>query len=156
MTEGVPIADGAATEAVGAAVAGPGAMTLATIWATVDLERTLTGLGVQGPPAVADRLLGARIVVLPFDLDGSRLAIAEPATEGRLAATLARHDEGPVGRYVAVGDDLDLARARADALGIAVNGPGDGPFGPSLLLLTGPVTGPHLILCQRAAVPSTP
>ena len=142
------------------AVAGPGAVTLATIWATVDLERTLVGLGIDvdatGTRVMADTLLGARVVVVPSGADGSRLAIAEPTTEGRLAAFLARHGEGAAGRYVAVSDDLGQARTRAGASGITVTRVEDGPFGSSMLLLIGPVSGPQLILCEPAAVPSTP
>ena len=145
------------------ALAGPDGVELATIWATVDLERTLRGLGVTGEDATravvaADRspdvLLGARVVHVPARDGRPSLAVAEPTTEGRLAATLARHDEGPVGRYVAVGDGLAAARDRAARAGIAVTRVESGPFGPSILVLLGPVTGPHLILCEPTAVPS--
>jgi len=142
------------------AVAGPGAVALATIWATVDLERTLVGLGIDvdatSTRVMADTLLGARVVVVPSGADGSRLAIAEPATEGRLAAFLARHGEGAAGRYVVVSDDLGQARTRAGLLGITVSRVEDGPFGSSMLVLIGPASGPQLILCESAAVPSTP
>jgi hypothetical protein len=143
-----------AEDAAEAAVAGPGAMALATIWATVDLERTLADLGVEGSPAVEDSLIGGRVVLVTVMPAGERLAIAEPATEGRLAATLARHGEGPAGRYESVADNLARARARAADNGIAVSQVGQGPFGASMLVLLGPVTGPHLILCNPA-VPST-
>jgi hypothetical protein len=142
------------------AIAGPGAAALAVVWATVDLERTLIGLGIDVDAAATqirtDTLLGARVVIVPSGVDESRLAIAEPTTEGRLAAALARHGEGPAGRYVAVSDDLEHARSRAGASGITVSRVEDGPFGPSMLVLIGPVSGPHLILCEPAAVPSTP
>lgn len=139
-------------------VAGVGAVTEATIWATVDLERTLAGLGIEGAAADArpDALLGARVVIVPAGPDRPRRAIAEPSTEGRLAAALARHGEGPAGRYVVVVDDLHRARARATAAGIAVSRTEVGPLGPSMLVLIGPVSGPHLILCEPAAVPSAP
>jgi hypothetical protein len=103
-----------------------------------------------------DALLGARVVVLLPGPDGPSLAVAEPITEGRLAATLARHGEGPAGRYLAVTDGLGKARDRAAALGVALSRVEDGPFGSSMLLLIGPVSGPHLILCEPAAVPSAP
>jgi hypothetical protein len=150
----------AAIERAAAEVAGPGAVTLATIWATVDIERTLADRGVTASEAGYDPFLGAR-VVLPARAAGDAPAdnppdaIAEPSTEGRLAATLARHGEGPVGRYVAVPDGLDRAAARAADHGIAITRIEPGPFGRSMLVLLGPVTGPHLILCDPA-VPSTP
>jgi hypothetical protein len=145
--------DGALT-----AVAGQAPVELARIWATVDLDRTLASLGIEpgAGTAMADVLLGARVLVLPSGPDGSSLAVAEPITEGRLAATLARHGEGPAGRYLAVTDGLRMARDRAAATGVAVSRVEDGPFGPSMLLLIGPVSGPHLILCEPAAVTSAP
>jgi hypothetical protein len=134
-------------------------VTEAEIWATVDLERTLAELGIEGlaadvADAGPDTLLGARVLIVSVEPGRPRRAIAEPTTEGRLAATLARHGEGPAGRYVVVGDDLDGARARATAAGIPVSRVDVGPFGRSMLVLIGPVSGPHLILCDPAAVPS--
>ena len=138
------------------AVASSGAVTLATLWATVDIERTLADLGVGASEFGIDPFLGARVVVVAAGAPHEPpLAIAEPTTEGRLAATLARHGEGPAGRYVAVADGLDPARARAASSGIALSRVEPGPFGASMLVLLGPVTGPHLILCDPA-VPSTP
>jgi hypothetical protein len=136
--------------------------TVAEIWATVDLERALAqlrqgALGVSDPRAVLeDPLLGARVLLLPSDPDGRRIALAEPSTEGRLAATLARHGEGRVGTYLAAPLDLDVVRARAAAASIALSKPAIGPFGRSVLVLTGIVTGPHVILVERPAVPSPP
>jgi hypothetical protein len=156
VTEGKPPAvdvDGAL-----AVVAGPGLVELARIWATVDLDRTLASLGIE-PGAGAtmpDALLGARVVVLPPRPDRPSLAVAEPITEGRLAATLARHGEGAAGRYLAVTDGLGMARDRAATSGVAVSRVEAGPFGSSMLLLIGPVSGPHLVLCEPAAVPSAP
>jgi len=161
-----------------ALLAGPGAPTLATIWATVDLARAIRELAGRSDadddgdrlsgetahevdldltPLVLDPLLGARVVILPpTSPDRPALAVAEPSTEGRLAATLARHGEGPAGRYVGVADGLEGARARALRAGIAVSRVEAGPFGPSMLVLRGPVTGPHLVLCESSAVPSSP
>jgi hypothetical protein len=158
VTEGDPPAVDVDVDGALAAVAGPTPVQLARIWATVDLDRTLASLGIEPgtAPAMRDALLGARVIVLPPGPDRASLAVAEPITEGRLAATLARHGEGPAGRYVAVLDGLGMTRDRANASGIAVSRVEDGPFGPSMLLLTGPVSGPHLILCEAAAVPSPP
>lgn len=141
------------------ALLGGGGHVLATIWATVDLERALgerTALAPEGiGPALAEPHLGARVVVAEAPApDGVPLAVAEPTTEGRLAATLARHGEGEVGRYVAVPSPLDEIARAAAAIGIAVSRPADGPFGRSILVLHGPVTGPHLIIVEAPAVPS--
>jgi hypothetical protein len=156
VTEGDPPA--VDVDSALAVVAGPGLVELARIWATVDLDRTLASLGIEpgAEATVPDALLGARVVVLPPGPDGSSLAVAEPSTEGRLAATLARNGEGLAGRYLAVTDGLGRARDRAAASGVAISRVEDGPFGSSMLLLIGPVSGPHLILCEPAAVPSAP
>ena len=132
---------------------------LATIWATVDLERSVAehGFDAAALTAIGDPLLGARVVVLVLRSDEPRaLAIAEPTTEGRLAATLARHGEGPAGRYLAVAGGLAAARAQATSVGIGLSRIEEGPFGPAMLVLTRAVTGPHLILCEGWAVPSRP
>jgi hypothetical protein len=156
VTEGDPPA--ADVDGALALVAGPALVELARIWATVDLDRTLANLGIEpgAEATVPDAFLGAGVVVLPAGPDRPSLAVAEPITEGRLAATLARNGEGPAGRYLAVTGGLGMARDRAAASGIAVSRVEDGPFGSSMLLLIGPVSGPHLILCEPTAVPSAP
>jgi hypothetical protein len=149
--------------------------TLAEIWATVDLERALAdlrsgagadawaGAGADVDPGVSDpsttsedRLLGARVLLLPPDGDGRRIALAEPSTEGRLAATLARHGEGRVGTYLEAPDDLDVVEELAAAANIPLGRSETGPFGRSVLVLGGLVGGSHIILVERAAVPSRP
>jgi hypothetical protein len=139
----------------------------ATIVATVDLERVLADLGwatdavrAAVADARADPHLGAAVVLVQHATEG-RLAFAEPTTEGRVAATLARHGEGQCGRYLgfpepASPDALDAFRRRAAVAGVAISRVEDGPFGPSVLLLTGPITGPHLIVAERRPVPSPP
>jgi hypothetical protein len=132
---------------------------LARIWATVELERALADLGVDPRRTVAaldDRFLGARVVVVPATDEEPGVAVAEPSTEGRLAATLARHGEGPAGRYVVAPVNLAAVRELAAAAGVAISRPAVGPFGRSVLLLDGPATGPHVILVAPAAVPSRP
>jgi hypothetical protein len=131
---------------------------LATIWATVDLERALRDRGhdLRALTTTADPLLGARVADIPAAGGRAPVAMAEPTTEGRLAATLARNGEGPAGRYLAVAGGLGPARARAASAGIAVSRVERGPFGPSILILGGVVSGPHLILCEGTAVPSNP
>ena len=156
--------------------------TLAEIWATVDLERSLAelrtgtaaagaGPGMTGPagadPAGADPadpllvaadvaddpLLGARVRVLTAD-DGRLIAVAEPSTEGRLAATLARNGEGHAGTYLEATVDLDVVAARAAAAKVPLSRPAVGPFGRSVLVLPGKGSSRLLILVERPAVPS--
>jgi hypothetical protein len=132
---------------------------LATIWGTVDLERALRDLGVDvdgpgAPPTVEDPLLGARVTLVATAL--GRLAVAEPSTEGRLAATLARNDEGPAGRYVAVELASSELAIRAAAAGVRLGGPATGPFGRAVVVLGGRIGEPDLILVPRSAVPSRP
>ncbi|HEX2753894.1 MAG TPA: hypothetical protein VHM48_00430 [Candidatus Limnocylindrales bacterium] len=138
---------------------------LAVIWATIELERALGDLGptpdaagatVSAAGAVEDPFLGARVVVVPSHENGIRIALAEPSTEGRLAATLARNGEGPAGRYVLAPFALAVVEARAAAANVVLSKPASGPFGPAVLVLGGPAAGPHLILVDPAAVPSSP
>ncbi len=159
--------------------AGGSPRTLAEIWATVELERALADLGHAGdgdddsgprpgpgPGAMAtvveDPLLGARVAVVATGEGSALIAVAEPSTEGRLAATLARHGEGLAGRYVLSPVRLEAVRVLAAAAGVTVSRAEYGPFGPSVLVVT-PVSGPYLILVYRgragvdgAAVPSPP
>ena len=106
---------------------------LARIWATVELERALADLGAD--PALAagaldDPLLGARVVVVDATDGGPAIALAEPSTEGRLALALARHGEGPAGRYLAVALGLAAVAARAGLAGIDDQPAGGRPVRP--------------------------
>ncbi len=147
-----------------------GLTTLATIVATVDLERALADLGepasgVDAVSAIDDPHLGAGVVVVDADLDGW-IALAEPRTEGRLTAWLARNGEGIAGRYLAAAtggpeapgapDALDAFRSRAAAAGVDTSRVEVGPFGRSVLVLAGSVTGPHLVVAERRTLPSRP
>ena len=127
----------------------PNARLVAIGWATVDLERTLAALtAALGVPddafveAAESVTLGARCRVAATALpDGVALAILEPSTEGRLATTLARLDEGPSVTWYA---------------GLGEQGPGvgparPGPFGPERLVAGDPVHGPHRFLISDAA-----
>ncbi len=130
----------------------PGLATVAEIVGTVELERALGELGrspAEAAGARDDPHLGASVVVIEAG-DGTRIALAEPNAEGRLAASLARHDEGPVGRYAALatGESLDAFRRRARSAGIDLSRTAEGPFGPSVLVLGSPITGPHLIVVE--------
>lgn len=134
-------------------------LTLARIWATVDTERAIADLSesIRGERPAPERLpddplLGAAVTILrSSEPDALPIALAEPITEGRLAATLARHGEGEVGRYVAARNGLDPVRARAASVGIRISRVQPGPLGPSMLVLEWPVSGPHLLVVDRPA-----
>jgi hypothetical protein len=139
-----------------------GLVTIARIVATVDLERALVELGrnaLEAGAGVEDPLLGARVVLIDGEPAGSAgLALAEPTTEGRLAATLARHGEGDAGRYAALAahDDLAAFRRRAATAGVALSRVASGPYGRAVLVLGGSIAGPHLIVTDPRPLPSEP
>jgi hypothetical protein len=124
--------------------------TLAEIWATVDLARALRALGATGEVLPDEPLLGAAVRLVRRE-SGPPIALLEPITEGRLAAGLARFGEGPAGRYVVASDGLAPAIRDFAARGVHVSRPVDGPFGRAVLVLGGPVAGPHLVLVDPAA-----
>lgn len=116
-------------------------------WATVDLDRAeATFTRERGPStrstAVVDAMLGAhgRALLLA---DGHEVVLLEPFTEGRIAAALARHGEGPLVTYVLAGPG---APSRARAAGIQLSSEGAGPFGLQRLILGGPRWGPFVVL----------
>jgi hypothetical protein len=132
-------------------------------WATVDLDRAEPDLG-GGAAAVGgsddarpgeavpdDVLLGARCRLLPPSPAGPPVVLLEPSTEGRLAASLARHGEGPVVLYLRI-PARTLARLRvvAPASGVHCSPSAPGPFGSSVLVLDGPPSGPHLVVTEAA------
>jgi hypothetical protein len=123
---------------------------LAEIWATVDLDRSLRELGAPGEKLADDPLLGAAIRLVRRTA-GPPLALAEPITEGRLAASLARFGEGSAGRYVVAPGALPAAARELAARGVRLSRPAEGPFGVSVLVLGGPVAGPHLVLVDPTA-----
>ena len=112
-------------------------------WATVDIERGATELAEYGPfeHRADETVLGARCVVGPSAPGGIRLAILEPNTEGRLAATLARHDEGPAVLWVGGTPPAHIPRSSAAI----------GPFGNERLVLGGRLGGRHLVVVERPA-----
>ena len=123
---------------------------LAVIWATVDRDRVVADLRLPVEHLADDRSLGASVgLVRPAGQHP--VAILEPLTEGRLAATLARDGEGPAGEYIEAPVGLDTIGGAATRAGLAVGRPADGPFGRSVLVLGGPVGGPHLVLVERPA-----
>ena len=115
-------------------------------WATVDLDRAAAELAGELGFAVAEFLaapdsiiLGARCRVADGVLPGgARLAILEPRSEGRLAAALARHGEGPL---VTWARSSDPPRRRPATVR-------PGPFGPERLQPGVPVQGPFLLLVE--------
>jgi hypothetical protein len=145
-------------------------------WSTVDLDRAIgelgeaLGLGAERFAVAPDeQLLGARCLVATAALpDGSSLAVLEPSTEGRLAATLARVGEGPAVIWWAAADGYaaraDAPRAEAgvaplvtstereDPFGLKREDPfgleRPGPFGLERLVLGGPPHGPHRLVVR--------
>ena len=128
-------------------------------WATVELDRAEAELAewlvgeVPDPATDAeDPILGARARRRVADgLPGAELALLEPTTEGRVAASLARDGEGPCALYVRPASGLDAWMAAARDRGVAMSTVGEGPFGRSVLVLGGPVAGPHLLIVDRPA-----
>jgi hypothetical protein len=123
---------------------------LAVIWATVDRDRLVGDLRLPVEPLADDPSLGASVGLVRPAGD-HQLAILEPLTEGRLAATLARHGEGPAGEYVEAPVGFDALSAAATRAGLVLGRPADGPFGRSVIVLGGPVDGPHLVLVEHPA-----
>jgi hypothetical protein len=123
---------------------------LAVIWATVDRERVLAGLDVAAERLAEDPHLGAS-VSLVRPADGDPIAILEPVTEGRLAATLARQGEGPAGESVEAPLPHEAIGRVAAAAGLVIGRPADGPFGRSVLVLPRRPGGPHLVLVEPSA-----
>jgi hypothetical protein len=134
-----------ATEAVSAERLPTGATGLIAVgWATVDTDRAVRQLAnafgiaedafVAGPVSAA---LGARcsIAMAGREVGDIALVVIEPAAEGRLAAALARWDEGPVAAWYATADEPVSTR------------PGlPGPFGREWIVGADPLTGPHRLL----------
>lgn len=136
-------ADGSIPEVLAALRASLGAEPpiLAVGWATVELDRAaseLAGVGL-GPfaPAPPDHHLGAIARAAPA------LVLLEPSTEGRLAASLVRRDEGPCALYLAVGagawPSIEPWRLSAAA---------NGPVGEQRLVERAPIWGPHILLVR--------
>lgn len=138
-----------ADDAVAALFPGTDPDLVAVIWATVDIDRVVAGIGLASAELADDPLLGAavRLVRPP---DSEPIALLEPRTEGLIAATLARAGEGPAGRYVAAPAGLLGIGERAAAAGVTLSRVEAGPFGPSVLVLGAPA-GPHLVLVDRPA-----
>jgi hypothetical protein len=131
-------------------------------WATVDSDRATAATQPDADFSFTtlpdDEQLGARV---RGSLDPRpAILVLEPATEGRLAASLVRGGEGPAAIYlVAGGGGLErlatgwaarevAAGAGVDAGTAAIR---PGPLGPALLLPGGAAWGPHLLVVAAAA-----
>jgi len=113
-------------------------------WTTVEAERAErelsdalgAGLGTFGD-APDDGILGARCRIAAGGPAGF-IAVLEPATEGRLAETLARLGEGPAVVWFV------LEAAPTDRIATAA----DGPFGPERLVARSARDGRHVLLLE--------
>lgn len=117
-------------------------------WGTVDLERAAHELApwlfgdpvagtsrAVGRPTSEDPHLGARALIrATHGLPGEAIVLLEPATEGRLAASLARHGEGPIALYLRPRAGLDAWLAAARTRQVMVSSRRDGPLGPQVLV----------------------
>ncbi len=149
---------------------------LALGWATVELERAASSWpDVRWAAAPRDSLVGARALVgragmpgaAPADRTESSAAaeptagaeptaaeativLLEPDTEGRIAASLARHGEGPAVLYVQVAMASDAGMSgRLARLGIRARA-GTGPFGAEWAILGPHTSSPTLVVVPEA------
>jgi hypothetical protein len=106
-------------------------------WATVELERAEREFGGGFGDAAKDEILGATCRIR------ANLVLLEPKTEGPLAATLARHGEGPVAVWFE-GDGSPGVIHELRSIQAA------GPFGPERLVAGSPRFGPHVFLVTRS------
>jgi hypothetical protein len=130
-------------------------------WATVDLDRAADELGPWLLPADDgtvdgdEPLLGARTRCRRTTaLPGSVIVLAEPSTEGRLAASLARDGEGPCAVYLHPAEGLDAWVERARGRGVTVSARRKGSLGPCVLVPGAATAGPHVIVVARRGPPS--
>jgi hypothetical protein len=131
----------------------PGWPVLARIWQTVDVERTVAELGLEGEDLDEDQVIGGQgVLVRPGD--DVPVAILEPSTEGPLAESLARHGEGDAGVYVAPRGGI----AEARAAGLTIHRQAQGPFGPSALvrMQVGSQTAPFTVIVDSPAATIEP
>jgi len=143
----------------------PSLMPIALGWATVDLDRAehgfraaLPGFAVASEHVPDDILLGARCRLIRSDNLGVQILLLEPFTEGRLAASLARHGEGPSAIWLS----QDPARASVAIVAAASvpsaqrSSAAQGPFGTEVLLRDGSRSGPYRFLVVAEAGTITP
>jgi hypothetical protein len=132
-------------------------------WCTVDLDRAESeldpwlgprpaapapGMDLDGDGLWTDEHLGARARLREgAGLPGAWMVLLEPSTEGRVAAALARDDEGPCALYLRPSAGLEAWLVAAHEGGISAGVPRDGPFGLQVLLAGSPA-GPHVIVTE--------
>jgi hypothetical protein len=170
IVEDVPLHGGRAADRleVDAADLRPGAVSTSEVhasvaarivglgWATVDADRVAAAwAGAHWAAAARDSLVGARALLGSAAAPGSASAepgatvaivLLEPDTEGRLAAALARHGEGPTALYIELPEAAAAgARTRVARLGVRVSA-GPGPFGPGIAIAGSPAWGPTLVI----------
>jgi hypothetical protein len=123
-------------------------------WATVELDRAerevVEARGWPAAEAAANDIpLGAftRVARSPDGRD--MIVLLEPSTEGRLAASLARHGEGFLVDYLLVNEGLDEAVELVRQEGLTLSSATSGPFGPERLVASSPRWGPHVIVAAR-------
>ena len=139
---------GTALDRIQSALAAAGGTqgSIALGWATVDIDRASVelaedlGFAATAFLLAADSIvLGARCRVAVGVLPGGvPLAILEPRTEGRLAAALARHGEGPSVTWARSSDSASRRWASLQP----------GPFGPERIQAGGPRQGPFVLLIE--------
>lgn len=132
-------------------------------WATVDLDRA----GAEFVDAIDEYelviravpdepLLGARCRLVTFG-QAKAVILLEPATEGAIAASLARFGEGYVATWIRVAatrfDDL-VERARGE--GLRFSAEAMGPIGRERLVVGGPRWGPHVLVAELAPASPSP
>lgn len=136
-----------------------GGRVVALGWATVELDRASQELtealdlaAGRFVPATSSSSLGARCLLAQDALEPDvAVILLEPSTEGRLAASLARHGEGPAAAWLEVARPSTTAAGRGRA-GVVSSVERPGPLGAERLLLDGPIHGPHRLVVGR---PST-
>jgi hypothetical protein len=127
-------------------------------WATVELDRAgaelARALGLRAErfePAPRSVALGCACrIATGVLLNGGSLALLEPDTEGRLAASLARLGEGPTVAWLCAEEPMTAVEALRTA-GFSASAERNGPFGPERLIVDGPVHGPHRLLVGPSA-----
>ena len=138
-------------EVVGGVVGGRPGRTTEGVALEVPYE--LLALGLASPvlrdqvgagEPLDEPVLGARGV--PFDAEWGPVVLLEPATEGRLAAFLARF--GPAACAVYLRATPSAPRLPSTAAGPRV---ADGVLGRTTLVAGGPPFGPFVLLVERAA-----
>ena len=142
----------AATGTVGTA-----AVTLVGIGiATVDIERFAAERDWRMAAAMDDTLLGATAAVTSGakeDMPAATpsIVLLEPNTEGRIAASLARHGEGPAVVYLWPESGIDDARAEVGRRGYRPTPIATGPFGRAFAI-GGGAWGPHLVVVESGVL----